>query len=110
MSRNLKESKKQLWPPFPLHSGTYTLHDFKHAKKESEKTKDLSLSVIPKRQYNPNKVAFNFTIQVKISKFIHENDEFDDLFASAELFSTISHLARFKVGAEKMEKFMEYKT
>ena len=67
MSRNLKESKKQVWPPFPLRCGTYTLHDFKHAKKEAEKTKDMSLAVIPKRQYDPNKVAINFTNQVKLS-------------------------------------------
>jgi len=49
MTRNLKDSKKQVWPPFPLCCGTYTLHDFKHAKKEAEKNDDLSLAVIPKR-------------------------------------------------------------
>ena len=84
MTRNLKDSKKQVWPPFPLRHGTYTLHEFKHAEKEAEKTKDLNLAVIPKRQYDPNKVAYNFTIHVKISKFIHEEDEFDDLYASTE--------------------------
>ena len=84
MSRNLKDSKKQLWPPFPLRCGTYSLHDFKHAEKEADKTKDLSLAVIPKRQYGPNKVAFNFTTQIKVNKFLHEKDEFDDFFTSAE--------------------------
>jgi len=47
---------------------------------------------------------------VKVSKFIHENDEFDDLFTSAELFSQVSHMEIFKLGSEKMEKFMEYRT
>ena len=86
------------------------MHDFKHAEKEVEKTKDLSLVVIPKRQYDPNKVAYNFTSQVKIRKFIHEEDEFDDLFASQELFSQVTQLERFKLGATKMDKFMEYRT
>lgn len=110
MTRNLKDSKKQGWPPFPLRCDTYTLHDFKHAEKEAEKNKDLSLAVIPKRQYDPNKVAYNFTSQGKISKFIHEEEEFDDLFTSTELFSQVTHLERFKLGAAKMDKFMEYRT
>lgn len=76
-----------MWPPFPLRCGTYTLHDFEHVEKEADKTKDLSVVVTPKIQYDPNKVAFNFISEVKQSKFIHEDDEFDDLFASAELLS-----------------------
>jgi len=102
MTRNPKDFKKQVWPSFPLCCGTYTLHDFMHAEKEAEKTKDLNLAVIPKRQYDPKKVAYNFTNQVKISKFIHEEDELDDLFALAQLFSQVTHLERFKLGAEKM--------
>lgn len=86
------------------------MHDFKHAKKEANKTKDLSLAGIPKRQYDPNKVAFNFTTQMKVDKFSHEEDEFDDLFSSAELFSTVSHLEIFKLGVDKMDKFIEYRT
>lgn len=86
------------------------MHDFKHAEKEAERTKDVRLAVIPKRQYDPNKVAFNFTSLVKISKFIHERDEFDDLFASAKLFSQVSHLEILKLGPEKMDKIMEYMT
>jgi len=61
MPRNLKESKKQMWPTFPLRCDTYSLHDFKHAKKEAKKIKILKLAVIPKRQYDPNEVADNFT-------------------------------------------------
>ena len=47
---------------------------------------------------------------MNVRKFIHEEDEFDDLFASAKLFSQVTHLERFKLGAAKMDKFMEYKT
>ena len=41
---------------------------------------------------------------------MHEQNEFDDLFASTELLSTVSHLVKFKLGAEKMDKFIEYRT
>ena len=61
MSRNLKESKKQMWPSFRLRSGTHSLHDLKHAEKEVGKIKILKLAVIPKRQYDPRVVAKNFT-------------------------------------------------
>ena len=46
---------------------------------------------------------------MKFNKFLHEKDEFDDLFASTESFSTVIHLAKFKLDAEKMEKFIEYR-
>lgn len=55
MSRNLKESKKQMWPTFSLYYGTYLMHDFKHAKKEAEKIKVLKLAVIPKNSMTQTK-------------------------------------------------------
>jgi len=61
MSRTLRDSKKHTWPTFPLRCGAFTLHDFKHAEKEAEKIKLLKLATIPKRQYNPRKVAYNVT-------------------------------------------------
>ena len=71
----------------------------------------LGSSLMPlKIQYDPKKVSFNFTTQMKVNKFLHEEDEFYDLFASAELFSIVSHLEKFKLGAEKMDKFIEYRT
>lgn len=110
MTRNLKDSKKQLWPTFPLHCDTYSLHDFRHSEKEADKTKDLSLAIIPKRQYDPNKASSNFTTEMKVNKFLHEEDEFDDLFSLQELFSIVSHLEILKLSAEKMCKFIEYRT
>ena len=60
-SRNLKESKKHMWPSFPLRCGAFTLHDFKHVEKEVEKIKMLNLAIILKRQYDPKLVAYNIT-------------------------------------------------
>ena len=87
LSRNLKTSKKQIWPTFPLKSGSYTLNDFKHAEKEALKIKELKLAFIAPRQYDPKKIALNVTSTVQIAKFEHEDDIFDDLFVSAEVFA-----------------------
>lgn len=86
MSRNLKESKKKIWPTFPLRCGNFTMHDFKHAEKEAKKIKMLKLAIILKRQYDPKAIAYNFTSHVKLAKFEHEKNDYDDLFTSAELF------------------------
>ena len=74
-----------------------------------EKIKILKLAVIPKRQYDPRAVAYNFTSQVKLAKFEHEIDEYDDLFTSAELFSRVKHLANIKLGGGGRDKFMYFK-
>lgn len=36
-SKTLRNSKKQVWPIFPLWCGIFTLHDYKHGEKETEK-------------------------------------------------------------------------
>ena len=110
MSRNLKESKKQTWPSFPLRCGSFTLHDFKHAEKEAEKNKMLKLAILPKRQYDPKSVAYNFTSHVKIAKFKHEKDNYDDFFASDELFSQVKQLAKIKWGVEGLDEFYKFRT
>jgi len=81
------------------------LHDFKHGEKDIKKIKMLKLAVIPNRQYDPKFVAYNFTSHVKFEKFEH-----DDLFASAELFSQVKQLEKFKLGAEGLEEFFKFRT
>lgn len=36
-SKTLRNSKKQVWPIFPLQCSVFTLHDYKHAEKETKK-------------------------------------------------------------------------
>lgn len=105
MSKTLRHSKKHMWPTFPLQCGAFTLHDFKHAEKEAEKIKLLNLATIPKRQYDPKKDAYNVTSQAKIARFDHEEDSFDDLFSSVQLFFQVKGLAKTKLGIERLEKF-----
>ena len=106
MSRCLKNAKKLMWPTFPFHCGNYTLNDFKHAEKEVIKIRDLKLATVPGRQYDPNKVALNFTTLVQISRFEHEPDEFDDLFVSIEKFSQFYDLEKSKFQVEDMNNFL----
>jgi len=79
-------------------------------KIEAKKIGGLNLAVIPKRQYDPNNVAFNFTTQVKVKQFIHEKDEFDHFFRLAETFSQVHHLAKIKLEPGKMDQFIQYRT
>lgn len=45
---------------------------------------------------------------MKIRKFIHEDDDYDDLFESVEIFSQVQHLATLKLNLEKVVQFKEY--
>ena len=83
-TKTLRNSKKQVWPPFPLWCGVYTLHDYKHAEKEAEKINILNLATLPNRRFDPRKIVYNVLDQEKLTKFEHKDNEFDDLFSSAE--------------------------
>ena len=100
MSRTLKNSKKLMWPPFPFKCGDYTLNNFFHAEKEVGKITNLKLSTILGRQYDPRKVAYDFTTSISIARFKHEPDMFDDLFVSVDKMSQVFDLAKSKFQAE----------
>jgi len=34
LTKYLKEAKKSVWPPFPIHCGVFTLENFRHATLE----------------------------------------------------------------------------
>ena len=81
-----------------------------HAKKETIKISNLKLATIPGRQYDPNKVAFDFTTLVQISNFEHEPNVFDNLFVSIDKFSRVYDLAKSKFQAKDMNKFMQFRS
>lgn len=83
-TKTLRNSKKQVWPPFPLRCGVYTLHDYKHTEKEKKKINMLNLATLPNRRFDPRKIIYNVLKQAKLTKFEHKEDKFDDLFSSAE--------------------------
>jgi len=86
MLKTLRDSKKHMWPTFPLQCSIFTLYDYKHVEKEAEKIHMLNLATIPRRQYDPKNIAYNVTSQAKLTRFDHEEDIFDDLLSSVELF------------------------
>ena len=65
-NKALKESKKSVWPPFPIHCGVYVMDNFKHVVLKINQIQCLNFPIIPSRKYDPNKVAKNFTAQVKV--------------------------------------------
>lgn len=56
----------------------------------------LNLATIPNKPYDPTKNAYNVMSQAKLAKFDHKDDEFDDLFSSAESLFQVKTLARMR--------------
>ena len=53
-------------------------------RQSSYKINTLNLATLPNRRFDLKKVAYNALEQTKLTKFKHKDDEFDDLFSSAE--------------------------
>ena len=104
-TKTLRTSKKQVWPTFPLRCGVYTLHEYKHAEKEAEKINMLNLATIPNRQFDPRKVVYNVLEQAKLTRFDHKEDDFDDLFSSAESLFQVQALANMRYNDEGLVEF-----
>lgn len=85
--------------------GIYTLHDLKHAEKEAEKINSLTLATLPRRRFDPKKVAYNALDQAKLAKFEHKEDIFEDLFASAESLYQVKSLAIHEYNDEGLVEF-----
>ena len=89
----MKEAKKELWSSFPINYGVYGLEKYKHDILKISQIECLKLFTIPNRQYNPLKVENNFTTQVKIKPFVHEDDDFNDLFEFFNNYAPVKKLA-----------------
>ena len=74
-------------------------------KKEATKLQMISLATIPNRLYDPNKTAFIALEQAKLSKIVHQEDQFDDLFASADSISQTKQLATMRYEDVELTEF-----
>jgi len=90
MSKVLKDSKKTIWPQFPIVCGAFALYDLGLAFKEVDNMLCLQLPKFSGRQYDPFGVVSNFTIMVKIKVFSNEEDPFDDIFLQEKYFQRSS--------------------
>lgn len=80
LTKALKEMKIYFWPTFPLQCSSFILHDYGNVTKEIENITSLKLATIAGQQFDPNKVANDFTTMVKIGHFTNEEDPFGDRF------------------------------
>jgi len=90
----LKESKKLLWPYFPILCSSFSLANSNHAIKESVSLEGLRLHTFPKRNFDPDKIAYNITTSVKIEPYNHEANKFQDLSWLAQSFEQSFEWAR----------------
>ena len=109
LTRFLKEAKKALWPSFPISCGVYGREKYKHAILEISQIECLKLFTIPNKEYDPLKVANNFTTQVKIRPFVNEHDDFDDLFESVNNYAAVKNLETLRLHPQQLLKFQQYK-
>ena len=65
----------------------------------------LSLASIPNRLYDPNKTAFIALEQAKLTKVVHQEDRFDDLFMGADSISQVRQLATMRYQDEQLTEF-----
>ena len=92
-----------------LQCGAFSLHDFLHACKEAKAKESLKLTTFPRRQYDSNGTAKDFTTMVKVKPFTHEEDAFDDLFLQKETFSEVMHMASLIFTPDDVKNFHVYR-
>lgn len=109
MSKILKDSKKGIWPQFPVTCGVFTLHDLGHAFREVDNALSLQFPKFPGRQYDPFGIVKDFTTMVKIRVFTHEKDPFDDLFLQKNTFKEVRHMAQMLFDQEGLQTFDSYR-
>ena len=69
----------------------------------------FKLLTIPNRHYDPLNLANNFTNQVKIRPFVHEDDDFDDLFEWVDNYVAVQKLETLCLHPQQLLKFQQYK-
>ena len=109
LTKTLKDNKKSLWPPFPIRCGSFSLENFNHANKELLNLESLRFHTLPKRQFDPEKVAQNVTIALKVKPFIHEAHEFEDFLQSAESFKQAFDWGKVNLSHGDFERFQEFR-
>ena len=109
MTKVLKDDKKSLWPTFPIKCGSFALANSVHATKESEHMEALRLHTLPKRQFDPNKVAYNVTTGVNLMPYNNEDNYFEDLLQSAIPFEQTFKWAKANLKPEYFQRFQEFR-
>ena len=109
LTKDLKDKKKAIWPQFPVACGVFSLFDVGHAFDEVENVTCLQLFKFSSRPFDPNKVAQEFTTNVKIRVFSGKKDLFDDLFQSKISLKEILQEAKSRLSSGDLQKFTLYR-
>jgi hypothetical protein len=80
ISKEIKGVSKKVWPPFPIHIGTYYLLDFGHAKAEAMALEEMKLVDIEFKKHDPNKVVSNHLASCGLKRYKHEDSPHDEVF------------------------------
>jgi hypothetical protein len=89
ISKELKGVQKKVWPPFPIHIGTYSLLDFGHAKVEASALEEMKLVDIEFKKHDPNKVVSNHMASCGLKIYEHEDSPHDEIFRGVRSYSEV---------------------
>jgi hypothetical protein len=89
ISKELKGLSKKVWPPFPIHIGSYSLLDFGHAKAEATTLEEMKLVNIEFKKHDPNKVVSNHLANCGLKRYEHEDSPHDEIFRGARSYSEV---------------------
>jgi hypothetical protein len=89
ISKDLKGVSKKVWPPFPIHIGTYSLLDFGHAKAEAMALEEMKLVDIEFKKHDPNKVVSNHMVRCGLKRYEHKDSPHDEIFRGVRSYSEV---------------------
>jgi hypothetical protein len=94
ISKELKGVSKKVWPPFPIHIGTYSLLDFGHAKAKATTLEEMKLVDIDFKKHDPNKVVSNHMASCGLKRYEHEDSPHDEIFRGVRSYSEVLRRVR----------------
>jgi hypothetical protein len=87
--KDLKGLSKKVWPPFPIHIGSYSLLYFGHAKAKAMTLEEMKLVNIEFKKHDPNKVVSNHLANCGLKRYEHEDSPHDEIFRGARSYSEV---------------------
>ena len=90
---------------FPCQMWSFALANFVHATKESAHMEALKIHTFPKRQFDPNKVAYNVTSGVKLNPYNHDVNHFEYFLKSTISFEQALEWEKENLKHEDFQRF-----
>jgi hypothetical protein len=109
ISKELKGVQKKVWPPFPIHIGTYYLLDFSHAKSEAITPSETKLVGIEFKKHDPHKIVGNHMASYGMKRYEHKVSPHEKVFRGVKTYSDVLNQVRSLQSGDKFNfyKFQE---